>query len=95
MEIQQTTNGSTGCFYIEDGNGKIANLSYKMNDAGCMVIEHTEVMPEGNGKGLGKQLVALAVEFARQHHIKIIPVCPFARKIIEKIPEYHDVLLKD
>ena len=92
MKVQQNNNGSTSGFYIENENGIIATLSYKMNEAGCMVIEHTEVLPEGNGKGLGKQLVSAAVEFARQHAIKIVPVCPFAKKIIEKIPEYQDVL---
>ncbi len=33
-----------------------------------------------------------AVAFAREKNIKIIPLCPFAKKVFDKTPEYSDVL---
>jgi predicted GNAT family acetyltransferase len=44
------------------------------------------------GKSAGKQLVAKAVEFARARGIKIVPLCPFAKSVFDKVPEYRDVL---
>jgi predicted GNAT family acetyltransferase len=40
------------------------------------------------------QLVKTAVEFARAHDIKIIPLCPFANSVFKRKPEFADVLAK-
>ena len=57
-----------------------------------IIIDHTEVNEGNNGKGFGKMMVAKAVDFAREKNIKIIPLCPFAKKVFDKTPEYSDVL---
>jgi len=41
---------------------------------------------------VGYQLVEAAVEYARQHNIKLIVWCPFAKKVFDKKPDWHDVL---
>jgi hypothetical protein len=57
-----------------------------------MIIEHTEVSDELKGKNVGYQLVHTAVEYARTHNIKIVPMCTFANAVFKKKPEYADVL---
>ncbi len=47
-----------------------------------------------NGRGLGKQLVDKLVDYARNENKLIIPVCPYAKKVLESNPEYQDVLAK-
>ena len=37
-------------------------------------------------------MLAKAVEFARQNNIKIMPLCPFAKSVFDKVAEYQDVL---
>lgn len=56
------------------------------------IIEHTIVNPAHEGKGLGKQLVNASVDFARQNHYKILPLCPYAKKVMEHSDDYKDVL---
>ena len=55
-------------------------------------IGRVVISPTARGKGLGKELVAAAVKFARENGMKILPLCPYAKKIIEKSKEFHDVL---
>lgn len=57
-----------------------------------MILEHTEVADELRGQNVGYELVHTAAEYARAHNLKIVPVCPFASAIIEKKPEYRDIL---
>ena len=57
-----------------------------------MIIDHTEVKDEYEGRGLGKQLVKAGVNYARENHLKILPLCPFAKKIFDLTPAYADVL---
>ena len=57
-----------------------------------IIIDHTELQPSNEGKGYGKQMVSAAVDFAREKHIKILPLCPFAKSVFDRTPEFRDVL---
>jgi predicted GNAT family acetyltransferase len=92
MEIQQSDDGKKGAFYIEQDGERLAEMTYVWAGENKFIIDHTEVSDKLAGKGAGKQLVAKAVEFARAKAVKIMPLCPFANKVIKKTPEYHDVL---
>lgn len=92
MEIQQQDNGIKGSFYIEESSEPLAEMTYVWSGADKIIIDHTEVSPKLEGKGIGKQLVHKAVEFAREKHIKILPLCPFAKAVFNKVDAYHDVL---
>lgn len=54
------------------------------------IIEHTIGNPEF--KGVGMKLLDKAVAFAHEKNLKIIPLCPFAKKMFDRKPELHDVL---
>lgn len=92
MEVKLNINDKNGFFYIEE-NGKIeAKMTFVFAGDNKIIIDHTEVNEGNNGKGYGKMMVAKAVEYAREKNIKIIPLCPFAKKVIEKTPEFQDIL---
>ena len=93
MLIQNRLTGNKGMFYVGQDGAILAEMVYSMPSPNKMVIEHTEVDDSLAGKGVGKQLVATAVEYARTHNVKIVPLCPFAKSLFQKIPEWSDVLL--
>jgi predicted GNAT family acetyltransferase len=39
-------------------------------------------------------LAHTALEFAREHHLKVDVVCPFAFAYLKDHPEYNDLLMK-
>lgn len=92
MEIQHRSTESKGEFFIEKDGKRIAEMTYSKAGKAKIIIDHTEVSDAGRGKGYGKQLVKEGVEFARENDLKILPLCPFAKAIIQKTPEYQDVL---
>ena len=57
------------------------------------IIDHTEVEEAYNGKGVGKEMLLAAVDFARKNGKKIIPLCPFAKASFQKSDELQDVLV--
>lgn len=93
MLIQNRLTGNKGMFYVGQDGAILAEMVYSMPSPNKMIIEHTEVDDSLAGNGVGKQLVATAVEYARAHNIKIVPLCPFAKAILQKVTEWHDVLL--
>ncbi len=92
MEIKHEEQGQKGSFFIQPAAKKIAEMSYVWAGTDKIIIDHTEVGDELKGQGAGKLLLAQAVSFARNKKIKILPVCPFAKAVMEKTPEYADVL---
>lgn len=92
MEIQRDEHKQKGAFYIDQDGEWVAELSYVRTGDNTMVIDHTEVDEELREKGIGEDLVAEAVKFARENGMKIKPDCPFARKVIESNPDFQDVL---
>lgn len=94
MQIQQKQEGNKGMFYVEENGSMPAELVYSIPSADKIIIEHTEVADSLSGKGIGKQLVKAAVDFARANNKKIIPLCTFAKSVFDRESEWADVLHK-
>ena len=92
MEVKLNINDKNGIFYIEVDGKTEAKMTFLFAGDEKIIIDHTEVNPGNNGKGYGKMMVQKAVEFALEKNIKIIPLCPFAKKVFDKTPEFRDVL---
>ena len=92
LEVIQN-NGEKHGEFVALFDGKQAGLmTYTWAGADKFIIDHTEVEPAYNGKGVGKAMVYKAVEFARENNLKIIPLCPFAKATFQKNEEIRDVL---
>lgn len=93
MLIQHKQVGGKGIFYVGQDGAMLAEMVYTKPSEDKMIIEHTEVDDSLAGKGVGKQLLSAAVEYARKQNLKIIPLCPFAKSVFDKVEEIRDVLL--
>lgn len=90
--IELEYNEKKGLFYIEI-NGKVeAKMTFIFAGEHQIIIDHTEVSTGNNGKGFGKKMLQKTVEFAREKGISILPLCPFAKSVFDKTPEFRDVL---
>ena len=91
-EIQLNIDGNKGYFHIDIGGKQEAKMTFVFAGKDKIIIDHTEVNPGNEGKGFGKQMVRKAVEYSRENDIKIIPLCPFAKSVFDKVPDFRDVL---
>ena len=91
-EIKLEINDKKGQFSILIDGKTQGIMTFVFAGADKIIIDHTEVYPGNEGKSLGKKLVTKAVETAREKHWKVIPLCPFAKKVIDKTPEFQDIL---
>lgn len=93
MTIQHTHTDKGGSFYIGEPSAPTAQLVYRMAGEHKMIIDHTEVTEVHKGEGIGTHLVAEAASYAREHQMKILPLCSFARSVMKHNKEYEDLLL--
>jgi len=92
LEIKQINRETKGEFVATLDGQKAGLMTYSWAGDEKIIIDHTEVQPAFNGKGVGKDLVYKAVEFAREKNLKILPLCPFAAAMFKKNEEIRDVL---
>ncbi|WP_294274703.1 GNAT family N-acetyltransferase [uncultured Chryseobacterium sp.] len=61
-----------------------------------LTVYHTEVNKEYEGRGFAKILLEKLVSYARENHLKIVPLCPYVHAQFKRHPEqYNDVWLKE
>jgi len=92
MKIELEENETKGRFYILENGQSLAEMTFTKTGIKMMIIDHTEVSDVLRGTGAGKKMVAAAVDYARTNGWKILPLCPFAKSVFDKTPEYADVL---
>lgn len=73
-------------FVLRVDGERVGFLEYTLPDAGVMRIEYVEVAPELRGSGLGRQLVQQAVAFAGDGGLKVVPICSYARAVMQGDP---------
>ena len=72
-------------------DGEVAFTEYVLRD-GAIILPHTVVPPAFEGKGVGSLLAKTALGYAREHGLKVKPLCPFIAGYIQKHPEWQDLV---
>jgi uncharacterized protein len=67
-------------------DGRLAELVYRVRGA-RLILVHTEVPVELEGRGIGGRLVTAAVDRAVREGLTLVPFCPFARGWLQRHPD--------
>lgn len=84
MHLKHDKDGQKGAFYWDDDGRRLGESTYTMAGPEKLIIDHTEVDDSLRGTGKGAQLIEAIVAHARQHDLRILPLCPFARVMFQK-----------
>ena len=57
-----------------------------------IVLHHTEVPPPTRGHGMAAKLTRAALDFARAHHLRVVPLCPYVSSFLRQRREYQDLV---
>lgn len=77
---------------LYDENNELVGESTFSASETTWIIDHTYVNDALRGNGYASKLVEKIIENAREANVKIVPLCPYAKKEFAKHPEYSDVL---
>lgn len=81
-----------GVFTVFSGEREMGKMTYSKLGNKKIIIDHTEIYQEAKGSGLGKNLVEYGVSWARKNGIKILPLCPFAKAVIDRDKTLQDIV---
>lgn len=72
-------------------HGHLCVCDYRLRD-GVMFMTHTEVAPELEGQGIASELVRAALAYAREHGLKVRPLCSYVQAYMRRHPEVQGLL---
>ena len=83
-----------GTFFINEADERVAEMVISIS-VNQLTVYHTEVFEKGEGQGFGKQLLETMVDYARNHNLKVIPLCPYVLAQFKRHPAlYNDIWSK-
>ncbi|MFC3160934.1 hypothetical protein SAMN05443633_10118 [Chryseobacterium arachidis] len=93
IDVKHNNDEKHGNFEASIDGNRAGLMTYTWAGDERFIIDHTEVEEAYNGKGVGKEMLLAAVDFARKNGKTIIPLCPFAKATFQKHEELQDVLV--
>lgn len=94
LQIKHIETDSFGEFTAWIDDQQAGEMTYTRPNPDTMIINHTHTFSGFEGKGIARQMVLAAVDFARLHHRRITPICSYALAVLTRTNDYQDVLTK-
>ena len=83
--------GGKGFFEITENGKRLGEMEVAVS-GNRLTVYHTEVAPEAEGRGLAKRMLESMVAYAREQHLKVIPLCPYVHAQFKRHPDdYADI----
>lgn len=90
--ITHTETETKGEFVLKRNGKQAGKMTYSKMGNSKIIIDHTEVEEPFKNTGAGRTLVEHGVQWARENGVKVLPLCPFAKNLIDRDPDLQDVL---
>jgi hypothetical protein len=77
------------------GAEEVGFIEYDPIGEHSILIKHTEVPTQHEGKGYGSELVRRALDDVRSQGKTVVPICPYALDFVRRHREYADLVHAD
>jgi predicted GNAT family acetyltransferase len=84
LEVIQNTDKNRFETWID---GQLSKLDYS-EDGDTIVMMHVGVHPEHRGQGVAGKVTQVALEYAKDKSLRVIPMCSYVGGYIRRHPEY-------
>lgn len=85
-------NKDRGRYEYDAGDGYYGVVAYRHTGNGDLIITHTEIPEELEGKGVASRMMKAVLEDIEAQGRKVIPQCPFSRNYIQRHPEWERIV---
>jgi predicted GNAT family acetyltransferase len=88
-ELEITNNPAENRFEVWI-DGQLSKLDY-IEDGDTIVMTHVGVHPEHRGGGVAGRITQVAMEYAKQRNLRVIPMCSYVASYIRRNPQYIEL----
>lgn len=92
IHIQHEEEAGKGRWIALSFGDEAGEMTYSVAGDDKIIIDHTAVNPNYQGKGIGASLLEAAVAHVKAYNLKIIPLCPYVKSRFDKDTELQSLL---
>ena len=92
MNTKVVRDDEQSLYELYAGDDRVGLISSRSRPDSRVVMLHTEVDEDIEGRGLGSRLVADALADVRARGLTVTPLCPFVAEYIRRHPEEGDLV---
>ena len=79
--------------FVVEVDGHLCEAAYRWREHGrSIVLNHTEVSPALQGRGIAAALVRQALDWARAEGLQVVPSCSYVRTYMRRHRDTQDLL---
>ena len=78
-------------FYAYRNGNVVGKITFIRTGPNAVIIDHTEVDDKYKNNDIELNLVRMVCQIAREQHRNVLPICPIARNMFSRYPEFDDV----
>ena len=78
-------------FYAYCDGHTIGKITFVRTGPNIVIIDHTEVDNDYRNTDVELNLVRCVCKLAREQHRNVLPICPIAKNMFHRYPEFDDV----
>ena len=91
--VNVVDNPTRSRYEAREGDQVAGYITYRTRP-GVVVLVHTEVDPDFEGRGVGSRMARSVLEAIRSGGMHVDPVCPFITSYIQRHPEFTDLVAR-
>lgn len=92
MDITVVDVPDQGQYEARTTEGAVAGFAAYQLAGRLIVMTHTEVDPDYEGRGVGSALIRGALDDIRTRGLAVLPLCRFVQAFLEHHPDYQDLV---
>lgn len=92
IALEETARG--GRWVARTSEGPASEMTFRFRADGALIIDHTGVPDELEGRGIAGALMSHAIDYARAQGLKIEPRCSYVVAAFRRHPDWSDVLAR-
>lgn len=89
FRVEVTGGRGTGTAY-EDGV-RVGYITFTRRPPDVLLVDYVHTLPEFGGRGIGTRTAIAAAEWARDQGLRVYPICPFFRSVMDHHPEFDGI----
>jgi uncharacterized protein len=95
QELELVNDAAARRYRLLRGTEEVGFIEYDPIGEHSILIKHTEVPTQHEGKGYGSELVRRVLDDVRSQGKTVVPICPYALNFVRRHREYIDVVQAD
>ncbi|NDW17399.1 N-acetyltransferase [Dysgonomonas sp. 216] len=73
-------------------NNEVSIVNYTQDENGEILVTHTRVPRELEGRGIAAALTKAVFEYAQKRSVKVRPLCSYTKAYVKRHPEYNHLI---